>query len=108
MAGCQDCGQEMRTAAGCTIDSLIIGDRRFARYRVGRLRDDGSPCGDCGARRPDYHHLGCDRERCPCCGWQLLSCGCWHPDDRDEEGQPDPALVQPLLAHCVVAEEASA
>ena len=53
-------------------------------------------CHDCGAMPGEYHRLGCDVERCPRCGGQLLMClgdGCqeskprepWPPplDDRE-------------------------
>ena len=33
-------------------------------------------CGDCHALEGEYHELGCDLERCPFCGGQLISCDC--------------------------------
>jgi hypothetical protein len=33
-------------------------------------------CGDCHALEGEYHELGCDLERCPFCGGQLISCEC--------------------------------
>lgn len=33
-------------------------------------------CHDCGAIEGQYHLLGCDMERCPFCGGQLISCYC--------------------------------
>lgn len=39
-------------------------------------------CHDCGVAVGGYHHPGCDMERCPKCGGQLISCGCL-----DEEEQ---------------------
>ena len=34
-------------------------------------------CHDCGAKEGEYHLPGCDMERCPFCGGQLISCDCY-------------------------------
>src|SRR5215211_6963077 len=38
----------------------------------------GNPknCHDCGTPPGGLHHPGCDVERCPFCGWQVISCDC--------------------------------
>lgn len=41
-------------------------------------------CRDCGIRPGGFHHPGCDSERCPRCGGQLISCGCL--DEEDDDG----------------------
>lgn len=33
-------------------------------------------CRDCGCSEGELHHPGCDMERCPFCGGQLISCDC--------------------------------
>ena len=33
-------------------------------------------CHDCDALEGELHGLGCDMERCPFCGHQLISCSC--------------------------------
>lgn len=76
MAACEDCGQEMSTAASCTLDTLVIRNQRVERERMGKPLGPNGRCGDCGIQRGGYHHLGCDMEPCPRCRRQLLSCGC--------------------------------
>ena len=34
-------------------------------------------CHDCVAREGELHVFGCDMERCPFCGGQLIGCGCF-------------------------------
>jgi len=44
----------------------------------------GDRCHDCNIVNGGFHHPGCDVERCPKCGGQLITCGCL--DDEEEEG----------------------
>ncbi|MGI4943964.1 MAG: hypothetical protein ACRYHQ_25970, partial [Janthinobacterium lividum] len=48
-------------------DGLVLDQRRHG---------GPSRCGDCGVIRGGLHHLGCDVERCPRCGDQLITCEC--------------------------------
>ena len=36
----------------------------------------GRNCHDCGCNEGKLHHFGCDMERCPFCGNQLITCQC--------------------------------
>ena len=38
-------------------------------------------CHDCGVKEGKIHKKGCDMERCPKCGGQLISCGCYKTFD---------------------------
>jgi len=82
MATCIDCNLEMTTADGCTLSELKIDGEVFARRSCERRR-----CHDCNARPGRFHHLGCDLERCPRCGDQLITCGCW--TDGEDEPEDD-------------------
>jgi len=34
-------------------------------------------CHDCHVKEGELHHFNCDMERCPFCGNQLITCGCY-------------------------------
>ena len=40
-------------------------------------RRERQKCGACGVSEGELHELGCDQERCPCCGNQLIGCDCF-------------------------------
>lgn len=46
------------------------------RHRRGRERRMRMKCHDCGCEEGQIHKLGCDTERCPFCGGQLICCSC--------------------------------
>lgn len=85
MAKCQECGREMLKAKGCRALKVKFpnDNKLYKRIRFGDAGDWGEDakedarCGDCGAKKGGYHHSGCDCERCPKCGGQLITCECW-------------------------------
>lgn len=84
MAVCDCCHGEMTTAISCVVDSLHQKGHRFDLPAFGDepgWRTSSNRCGDCGAFRGGWHHPGCDIQRCPACGGQLLSCGCRFDED---------------------------
>jgi len=38
--------------------------------------EERNTCHDCGVKEGEFHIPGCDMERCPFCGRQLISCNC--------------------------------
>lgn len=56
-------------------------------------------CPDCNVKVGEIHQDGCDLERCPSCGGQLLSCSC--ADDEVSKFKPIPWEGEfPGLAEC--------
>jgi ssDNA-binding Zn-finger/Zn-ribbon topoisomerase 1 len=82
MAICRDCGKEMKKAKTCTKNVLLITSKsgELEHYKRNSVYFDvNEKCHDCGIenKKGNYHHYGCDMERCPKCGGQLISCGCF-------------------------------
>lgn len=60
---------------------LLRKDRVYEPIKVGDYGDfyygiKDAVCEDCGARYGEPHKPGCDYERCPRCGHQLVTCKC--------------------------------
>lgn len=71
---------------GCARAPIVHNGKVYEPIKVGDPNDwyfgeaPGTRCTDCGAMMGHYHHPGCDNERCPVCGGQLITCDC-----QDEE-----------------------
>lgn len=79
---CQMCKRDMQTAKGCVRHAYVHKGKEIPAIKCGGAGDwgEGTPdyvCGDCNAKFGEYHHYGCDTERCPVCGGQFISCACW-------------------------------
>lgn len=84
MAVCTWCDREMTSARSCSASELHLRGEPVAMIRFGDELGWGRPsrCHDCGVGRGGFHHPGCDMQRCPLCGGQMLSCGCRFDEDR--------------------------
>ena len=79
MVICNDCKQEMETADKCRFPNKLRDKKGKLWARDKTYYDVNKRCHDCGiVNKPgNLHHLGCDIERCPKCGGQLIGCGCF-------------------------------
>lgn len=87
MGECFRCGADMNTSNGCTDDRVIEFADGTERDPIPFERDDqpggARPCHDCGAYPGNYHHPGCDMERCPRCNGQYFICDCETDEKRE-------------------------
>ena len=81
MAVCEFCGQEMKRADGCTRTHIKYPDGTVLPVVTEHFDEPDGRCHDCGIKDGNAHHPGCDVERCPQCGGQLLNCWCFDEDD---------------------------
>ena len=71
---CNDCNLEMADDKTVSCTLKIVGDHN----RDTEYFDVNKRCHDCNIvnEKGNFHHLGCDIERCPKCEGQLISCNC--------------------------------
>jgi hypothetical protein len=91
------CQQEMMTATSCTVDAFHVNGRRFELAPFGSEEGmwsfKSSTCGDCGVKWGGRHHPGCDIQRCPRCGGQLMTCGCRFDEDDFDDDDDDEIIM---------------
>jgi hypothetical protein len=60
--------------------TVMVGGVERRRIRYGEEPEDWGanrvPCHDCSVIAGQIHVFGCDVERCPVCGGQLIYCEC--------------------------------
>ena len=79
---CQGCNNEMKEVRSCNYN-LFVGFKGDSRayptipyINPATFNAENPNCHDCGVQIGALHHPGCDMERCPRCGDQLISCAC--------------------------------
>jgi len=91
MARCNQCRQEMTAESAVSCNGASIEFPDGTKLPPIPYTDPARRCHDCKVKAEGYHHPGCDMERCPKCGGQLIGCGCLDEEDMADfwEEHPD-------------------
>ena len=73
---CNWCKQDMLKVSDCKDNTEVEYPDGTKMPSVPYPESKTIPCHDCGVVPGKHHHPGCDMERCPRCGGQLISCEC--------------------------------
>jgi hypothetical protein len=84
MAACDHCKLDMKLSATRTCVEVPVVSKRAGSKPPLPYAGDRERCHDCNVERGGFHHPGCDDEKCPHCGQQVISCLCTEPDEEDE------------------------
>ena len=76
MAICDWCEKEITETDNCPANTEVEFQDGIKMPSIPYPEDETIHCHDCGVAPGKYHHPGCDMERCPRCGGQLISCDC--------------------------------
>jgi hypothetical protein len=76
VALCEWCKKDMLTVDGCTGNKKIEFPDGSQLDSLPYYGSGGLRCPDCNVLTGHRHHPGCDREKCPKCGGQLIACRC--------------------------------
>ena len=86
MAICNWCNQDMKIVDDCIKNREVeYPDGTKLPSSTYHFEEESGRCHDCNIKHGNYHHPGCDVERCPKCQGQLISCGCLEVGEEEEE-----------------------
>lgn len=81
VGNCEWCNQdkEDKKTVTCIGDGTIVEfpDGEMLRASTEHGNELDGRCHDCNVEHGGYHHPGCDMERCPRCGRQIVTCDCF-------------------------------